>query len=812
MIREGVGRVVASYDVPLRNEEIVEVLKRRVFEVIDEGRARELRSRYLSFYSSEQQVFGMAAVEKAAKLDVCAPFHPSYLEVLYDIVTRSPDLQRTRDALRITRILVRRILQSGEDADFIMPWHMDLVDDRIKGFILTQSFAYYGPVVDKDLLDRARRGDPRGLLYKVALSIFLRTYVYGSVLRPERVFPTREDVAFMVYEERFAERAGIKPADVLNALELAGGLLYLQERDGRFWFNPIRSVIEIVEEEAARISPVEAKEKLLEVIEKLAEGAPPDAPKKEAVPRFFECFVRDEPLPIDKPGYYLVIAPRRLSRDEVRRIIFEGERGGDRVFRNTVAVLYPSDERKLARLLELCSRLVACSKVSEELKEIYLDEDARELQSKKLREYERRTESQLYNEILSAYDTVAFPRDNDLYESPVSPRRTSLARIAEEALASYEVGKARIDRLDFDELKHMLERIGVNLPEGGRELTVREIIEYFYSNPRLPFVKRDLLLLALQEGVSNLSIGIQRGSELFWVRTYRQGEELPIRPEGRVPQNILETDIVLPWRVAAARLLERVSKPKVVEEQGRKILVSHVLIVDKQEVSLSEMDPKEVVEKLRLYPLMEKREELKQDVLVDLVPKVLTLAPSESAEVKVSVEPVGAVKSPVKLKVDVGRVEPDSGLPPLKAVWRLSAPGEEGSFTFRLAVEAPGLKRQAVSELVVKVQAAAVAPQLIRGFIIKDLEELERFTSSRWFAPFQLEEGFVRLERGEAQASLNVRSCDPQAFIEVVRALMSALGIYALKEFHASLTLSKPIELSEEVKKELSRYRSIKPW
>ncbi|MEZ0346488.1 MAG: DUF499 domain-containing protein, partial [Infirmifilum sp.] len=154
-IREGIGRVAPSYDVPLGSEEVVEVLKKRIFEEVDERRVVGLRSRYLSLYEGEQQVFGAVAVDKASKLEATAPFHPSYLEVLYDIVTRSPELQRTRDALRITRYVVRRILQSGEDPDFVMPWHIDLADDRLKGFLLTQSFESFGPIVDKDLLGRA---------------------------------------------------------------------------------------------------------------------------------------------------------------------------------------------------------------------------------------------------------------------------------------------------------------------------------------------------------------------------------------------------------------------------------------------------------------------------------------------------------------------------------------------------------------------------------------------------------------------------------------------------------------------------------
>ncbi|MCS7105253.1 MAG: ATP-binding protein [Thermofilaceae archaeon] len=808
MIRDGIWKMAQGYEIPLRTEEIVEVLKKRIFEAIDDKQVQDLKIRYLSLYSGERKVFGAAALDKASRLDVCAPFHPSFLDTLYDIVTRNPDLQRTRDALRISRYVVRKILEGGEDPDFVMPWHMDLAYDRLRGLLITESSKEFSPVVDKDIMERARRNS---LLYKVALSIFLRTYVYGNVLKPERAFPTREDVVFMVYEEGYAKNAGVRPADVLNELEAARGLLlYLQERDGQFWFNPMRSVVELVEDEARRVSLIEATALLEEHVRELVERSTPGAQREGAAPRLFDCsIIGGKELPPDEPGYYLIIVPRRLSRDELRRLIFERE-GGSRVYRNSIAVLYPSDERRLERLQGLCSRLKACRTISAQLRELYYDEDARELQKRRLSDFEKRIRSQLEDEILSTFDTIAFPKDYEVIEVKVQSRGSSLARIAEESLASPEVGKAKIDRLDFEELDFILKEVGVDLPEGGSVKLVKDLIDLFSTNSRLPFVKSDLILRALSEGVKRLRIGLQRGDEIYCARVYKTAMELPAAPEGETPPNgVSESDLVLPWRVAAERFLERLSKPLLEETPDGKVRIVHVFRVGDREVPLADLQPNEAAEMLRVYTVLKKVEKLTFPILIDFSPSRMELTPGEEGEVVVELEPVGRITDSVTLNVDSGEIEPMNGQLPLRAVWKLKAPDAEGVYTRKLTVSVPGLERPAVREFSLVVRAKVQPTQLLRGFEVKDLLEFESLTESTRIGPLRLRRGYIRLEQGEQKASLSVENVDPETFKEIFRTLMSGLGIYAPREFTAELELERQAELSEEVKRELSKYKHV---
>jgi predicted AAA+ superfamily ATPase len=799
MIRDAIGRVAAAYDVPLGSEDVVQVLKKRVFESVDPAAAVELRRRYLELYSSEQQVFGAVAVERASKLDVYAPFHPSYVEALYDIVTRHPELQRTRDALRITRVVVRELLQGGEDPDFVMPWHVD--PRRLEALLLGQSFAQFKPVIDKDLVGRALKLGP--LAYAAALSVFVRTYVYGLATKPERAFPSREDVAFMVYERSLVERAGAKPVDVLNALDLvARELLYIQERDGRYWFNPMPSIIEIVQDEAKRVSEVEARDRLQKVLDKLAEGPPPGAPRKEAAPQLFSIAkVRLEPLPVDEAKYSLVITPAVPSERELRSLVFEVEGGRERVYRNSVAVIYPGDSRRFERLLDLCRELAACEAVEGRVEELYADKDIRELQSRKLSQYKRDREAQLYQEVLSVYDSVAFPAEEEVRKARVSPRATSLARAAEEALESSEVGKAYIASFSFEILDHLLKGVGVDLSEGGKELMVKEVLNYFYTNTRLPFVKRELLLKALMEGVRNLRIGLQRGSEVYWVRVHEPGEVVAV-PEGRPPDAVLETDIVLPWRVAAEKLLDRL-KPRVEERDGRRFRVYYAFLVEGRDVELEGLPKEKAVEMLKAYPLARREEEIVAGVTLNLEPSYVEARPGSLVEVKVAVEPVGRVEEPVKLSVSEGVIEPGGGVPPFAAIWRLKAPEGEGEYEFEVAAE---LRRRAVKQLRVVVRREY--KEEIVGFEVSDLLECEDL--QKLFPGLALEEGRAQLGAEGQEIAVSGKGVHPDVFIGLVKEAMSLSGIRPPRVFYAKLALPRPVEPTPELEGILSRFKSAR--
>ncbi|MEM2112088.1 MAG: DUF499 domain-containing protein, partial [Candidatus Bathyarchaeia archaeon] len=119
--------------VPVAADDVVLVLQKRIFKKITESEAWNARDRLYGAFRQSPELFGVESdwqyspseAGRVVTIKDTYPFHIKYVEVLQEFVTRNRDLQKTRDAIRITRKVVRRFLRGKEDTDFIMPWHID---------------------------------------------------------------------------------------------------------------------------------------------------------------------------------------------------------------------------------------------------------------------------------------------------------------------------------------------------------------------------------------------------------------------------------------------------------------------------------------------------------------------------------------------------------------------------------------------------------------------------------------------------------------------------------------------------------------
>jgi len=294
---------------------------------------------------------------------------------------------------------------------------------------------------------------------------------------------------------------------------------------------------------------------------------------------------------------------------------------------------------------------------------------------------------------------------------------------------------------------------------------------------------------------------LQRGSEVYWVRVHEPGEVVAV-PEGQPPDAVLEPDIVLPWRVAAEKLLDRL-KPRVEERDGRLFRVYYALVMDRREVELEGLPREKAVEMLKAYPLVRREEEIVAGVTLNLEPSYVEARPGSPIEVKVAVEPVGRVEEPVKLSVSEGGVEPGGGIPPFAAIWRLKAPESEGEYAFEVAAE---LRKRTVKQLRVVVRREY--KEEVVGFEVQDVLECEDL--QKLFPGLTLEEGRAQLGAERQEIAVAGKGVHPEVFISLVKEAMSLSGIRPPKVFYAKLALPKPVEPTPELESTLSRFKSVR--
>uniref|UniRef100_A0A6M3M1B0 Uncharacterized protein n=1 Tax=viral metagenome TaxID=1070528 RepID=A0A6M3M1B0_9ZZZZ len=118
--------------VPVREEDVVHILKRRLFREVNTEHAEAAANAYHELYNGLACPDQYKRASFSEEIKVYYPFHPSLIHTLYERLATLDRFQRTRGALRLLSRTVRRIWEEKEpDATLIHPFHVDLADQGI---------------------------------------------------------------------------------------------------------------------------------------------------------------------------------------------------------------------------------------------------------------------------------------------------------------------------------------------------------------------------------------------------------------------------------------------------------------------------------------------------------------------------------------------------------------------------------------------------------------------------------------------------------------------------------------------------------
>ncbi|AEC52116.1 hypothetical protein PNA2_1201 [Pyrococcus sp. NA2] len=562
--RVGGTRMYSPVKTEEDENELVEILKRRIFKRISEDEKARVLSRLGKAYSNEE-IFGREArVEEVRK---SYPFHPEYVNVLRTIIERV-GLQRTRDLIRITRIVVRGILK--EEPSLIMPHHINLDDDKIKGSFFSESTIYgdYWTVYESDVKENKLKGFSNPELARLILTyVFLKTYPYDSPTSlPE--FPTPKRIAWGVYEPKLFEEKGwsiVEIRDAVDEIRESVKFMYLNKKDPYLWFWRVANVSQMVNSKVEELLESRAGEVVQELVKmvqrfvKERKGLRGRGSKIEDHVTFFKnnnIVVGREPQEFyDTPEYKLMVLVRDdVDEDTLRRIIFM-HGGGARTYRNTIVVVYPS-ENGIDEMMKTLAVAMACDEVKRSIREKFgkYGKDVVNIQMSMVEEIKRKALEDLENQMVQYFRMVAYP---DKYGPRVVQAQASSKSVIENVYSALVSHGKIVDDFDFDWLVERLSEVNVNIlrPEG---YPVSELVYLIMSNPALPMVSVEALFEAIREAVRNLEIGIERKGTIYFKRIYKEvpkGEE-----EGDPPGAIKMEDVILPREEALNRQVAEILK------------------------------------------------------------------------------------------------------------------------------------------------------------------------------------------------------------------------------------------------------------
>ncbi|MCX8186953.1 MAG: ATP-binding protein [Sulfolobales archaeon] len=829
MVLRSLSRESTKVVVPVSPDDVARVLQKRIFRRIPEDQALKARDELYRRYREYQELFGVESDwqystegGKIATAKDTYPFHPKYVEVLQEFVTRNRDLQKTRDAIRITRKVVRAFLRSNRDASFIMPWHIDLRDDDIRARILTESYIEFRDIVSRDIVSEdGRLGSvvecsKSDLAYKVAVVVFLKTYTYETFKEPLKVFPDVKEVALMVYDPEAFVVDGYTPSDVKDVLaEMASRLPHFTSERGRYWFTPYPSVIEYVEKKAAE-KLREPRLELYNVVKECAEEILVRRERKGDVEigevfdeanttvvgygeLLEEVSIDDEPRP-----HLVVLVKPEVSEDDVRNIILMRGREGRRTYRNSVVVVCPNQQVDFKTLLSFAAKIKSAEEVMGSLAEYYKDKDIRSLQERKLKDYIQDNTRLLNEHLLSALTRIAYPArvgGRDDVKWTTTTAASAIIPQVEAGLKNPATGpKLRVD-ISFKDLVEFLKMNQKwDLIDGMNLHTFKSILDTFYVVTSAPLTTRsNIEETAVKSGVESLDIGVLMDGKLYWKQVGPQGG-------ADKPPMIKDEAEILPFRIAASNLKDTLLNESKVSKIGKEILeVWYEVEFHGRKWRLEELINQRDWEKILKNGMISRRErKIVTDFLLALESSSVTIKSGERVKVKASVEPINLYESLIRIYVDEGEVQPKEGKAPFKVTWDLGVIDKLGEHKFKIrAVSEEG--KEYVSTLTVIVESPEEVFEVeglnsthVGGKLIqinpKDLIALRMAAETLSKLSQEATVTELTLSYGD-NSTLSFRNVDSRRINQLVQKLNEIEGILNLKitKFEGVLRLKQPM-------------------
>ncbi|MCC6018921.1 MAG: ATP-binding protein [Candidatus Verstraetearchaeota archaeon] len=819
-IEREIPRLAIRAEKPIAtNEDFASVLKKRLFNKIDSTGLRLVGRRLKNLYAEHPSLIKDVYDE----LERYYPFHPLFIATLREVVEKNKDLQKTRDALRIARKVVRNLYGKAHEISLIMPMDIDLRIEEVRVKIITERYSGFDIVVSK-IINKAKEipveegMNPdvyRNLAYKLALYVFLRTYVYDPHLEPRSEFPSKSEVITGVYDPARYEQYLISPVVVSELLDkLSSGNIeyrvpHLYGRDGYYWVTRLLDIRERVEKEAEKVEETSAMQCILEEVEALY--MKPYEGREEVKATVFSpkpmALLKPALLEKDAAEYTLIVIVTPLedlkegayaSGDMYDTVYYKlsGRQKAIRRYANTVAVLFSNRMNMWKDIIKTAKMIIACEKLMDAIRREYTDERVVKILRDELRDMKNGLSKNLKYKLVARYfNLIAYPTvekgANIVQVERVDVAGRTLIELAEGALK--RAGKILEEKYakQFEVLVSILEGRRQEV-KWTKKMKVSDVINAFFENSAFPMIPPQNIREAILSGLKDLKVGVVRDGKVYFkgVRGVKVLSELE------------DTDIVIPQEEAAEEQIGELSK--IEEEVVGDLIVRryYVAVYGGREIPVKELKSKYPDNYVKIFvdSSVELREEKMRrgfDLEVERKEMELKLEEApESISTKVLIKRVGTFENEIILKPQIGEIKPSSGIPDFEAVWTIPVPKEPGEYTYVLSGNAKGtdLIRSVEIKLILKrglrckpeppekISEIRIEGDVEAAALIDFLRSVGRSVQgSKVIRQCSMRTEFFEKKPSEPEKSINIRfknvTIDDVA--TVARALKSAFGVTA---------------------------------
>jgi Protein of unknown function (DUF499) len=533
------GRMSADIK-PVADEEIYEVVRRRLFETLgDPADHARVADAYLKMYQQHKNEVPTEATRGTYKERITAafPFHPTLIDAFYLRWGSHGDFQRTRGVLRLLASIVGDLWQrrntETQSQPLIQPCHIRWTVDAIHAALTRLWGAAYDSVVAADVigeranataLDEERSGDylTEKITQGLAASILLGSF--GG--QGERAGYSTKDLKLCIS----------RPA--LNWSYTDGALLtfdderafYLHNAGAgslgkRYWFGTTPTLNKLVVQYRGQFAAQNFDAEINETIQKQAENIKSDLTT-------WRILVNPQADLPEQKSLALLIMPadtaysenggQRLIASPIEQRIMElSQKCGskDRLYRNTLLFLLPSS-RGLTKLRSALREVTALEAVKRDY--------GTKLDAEQAKELEKRLDTarkSVTDSLGSAYSYVARIEGQQSVTVALSDAKPAFAdhlklvwdQVIDEEWVLRKVGAVTLQKAGL-----------IPTAEGIR---VKDALEAFLRYTDKPMLaSREALMQGLKEACKDRLIGIGRGINFNNLQKRWCGEDVMLDP------------------------------------------------------------------------------------------------------------------------------------------------------------------------------------------------------------------------------------------------------------------------------------------
>ena len=518
---------------PTEEDETAQVLRRRLFEAIDEEKAPAVADAYRTLWTAHGESLSAEAArpKTADAFRASYPLHPEVLETLTGKTATLANFQRVRGMLRLLARTVAHLWQTRPaDATAIHLHHIDPGHEPIRQEIVTRlGQDAFSPAIANDMagtndkkalaqdIDAAHhRGMPPYAAY-IARTVFMHSLAFNDPLKGLAADRLRYSTLGPLVDASFVEEARQK---------FVADSAYLDDRPGA----PMRFLVEanlsqIVRREESHVDAGEARAYLNDRIREIFgdrgrvrvfdtvafPGGPFDVPDEVGDGRPKLAVLSYDGVTI---GGVVDDVPELIQRIHSRK----GADGSAlRALRNHLVFAVADDDR-VADMRNRTRRRLALL----ELKKPERLVDLAEHQQAKLRELEARSEQELALAVQQCYRHIFYPsRDRvgaaqvDLAHSAIDTHSASDqpgAGQQQVVRALRDLGKLRLPEDEPDSPAYWRDRT----PLKKGQIATRTLRDEFRRDPALPILSGDdVFVRGMRRGVEQGDYVYRRGNLLF---------------------------------------------------------------------------------------------------------------------------------------------------------------------------------------------------------------------------------------------------------------------------------------------------------